>query len=1287
MTIALVNATRGSINTTTGGFDEPIDLPAGASIALGNHLILVAAYDNSSLLGGDPNMFVASSAAVGATAYVDLRGNVWTRLALATNSSLGTDTGTVVDIWISRVQFAYLNGDDITLQFSFTTPAVVARVSEWSGIRPVTYPIVGPISGTGSSTVVGPVGTVTPTAVGQLVIGAGSTELGSASFTGDADVTGGAWVTLVNTTVGAGGAGQTLFSQYKIVTTTAAQDWDATKVGTDDWAALALVLDDYVPANPEFPAGNPNSPCLLGFEGLPTETTSVGLDTGTGYLFEHTVLPDSIGTQDYTMGSEFRSARAISQHAVAYDLYKPGAELIQDEITTVVLPLRTASLSGGAVVSGGGTALAALSTVGGAFVVVPVGGVINLNFQPAELQANFLNSRILRWGIRYVAWKDDGASATPSEGFDLTWRDAGSNNGFGSDTLLSAWLVPNYRRDSRYETRWIGEINPSPRGKGLITATNLKDAAPFSVFDLTEMDGSPVAGATTLVFTGRTAQINFDYFEAVIELAPERREASGIRLLSNAPGAGAPFAFSFGGSPLFAALNSSNRYRTTQSDYVMVVREAEPASPADYYRAQGSGQALFGTTEAAGPSLQLLGYTTPRATLEPQPTLTRAAISNGTFVGMNTEFDQYTLSAVAYDAGNVGLDGPFWPGYRGLGPNGAIQIYTGMAKRMDLQTSGGALYDRIKVLAKPDSLTTGVLTITLEQPLATVLNTVVLTPDQVRAGIPAGSGWFEISVPLSAPGALATGQAYLIFTAASTVTNAAPWYVAAAEPDGGLNRFGYNPDAVNGLTSPWDYAAVLQCTLALPSLALSSASALLLRAADRCVSSTLEIPQLLVSNAALYDRLVAERSIDGGRTWTAIRSGLRSDAGPWLRDTFSRTSVSGWGTADLSSGAWTNASGTATDFTVSAGLGRVASPTTNINRRTYLASPSADVEIYGEISVPEVSSGASVFGYLMTRATADIDNAYLGRLDFATTGLLNVSIRSRVASVETSLSTLDGLFSYAPGDAFSVRFRTVGELLQLRVWRKGSEEPTAWTREITNVALTSANNIGTRSLRNTGNTNVLTSVFYDNIEVSSQDVILDYGVPWDVSPVLYRVTGYRDFDRRAAVSAQVSWAGAPASAPGLAFGLADPEGSLILAYTPAEESSPSTVWNALDPIEIVPLHGVDLQVALRSPERRGLSVSAAVVVDHLTACTTGVADAYGEFVGRGGFALTPVPYDLLRAAERLSRLALQLPGGHTRYVSLDLGPMTIRTQNGVYLAEILLTDVVPPEADPYSVNA
>lgn len=215
-------------------------------------------------------------------------------------------------------------------------------------------------------------------------------------------------------------------------------------------------------------------------------------------------------------------------------------------------------------------------------------------------------------------------------------------------------------------------------------------------------------------------------------------------------------------------------------------------------------------------------------------------------------------------------------------------------------------------------------------------------------------------------------------------------------------------------------------------------------------------------------------------------------------------------------------------------------------------------------------------------------------------------------------------------------------------------------------------------------------------------VVTDYEAPWD-SPqfdaslaVYYRVTGYRDSDRRSVSTISGPWAGTSV-APGAAFGLGSNELGAIVIYTPQDQSTLRLTWSALNPVQMIPLHMQDFQYALRIPENRGLSVSVDVEMSQFQACliTTSSGYAtylaemlanYGEKIGSGRFAMTPRPYEssLLPIFNSIYGWTLKLPGGHTRRVTLQVGDMSITTINGLYAASLNLTDVIPLSADPYS---
>jgi hypothetical protein len=196
-------------------------------------------------------------------------------------------------------------------------------------------------------------------------------------------------------------------------------------------------------------------------------------------------------------------------------------------------------------------------------------------------------------------------------------------------------------------------------------------------------------------------------------------------------------------------------------------------------------------------------------------------------------------------------------------------------------------------------------------------------------------------------------------------------------------------------------------------------------------------------------------------------------------DTFGRTTANGWGSAE-SGQAWTNAGGAAADFSVSGGLGR-HSIATNVSRWTTATAPGADFDLTATVATDVTPTGASHFVYLAGRWTGVNDN-YIVRAEFLTTSAVALTIRKRVAGVETQLAggTVASL-THAANRRFSVRFKASGSSLMAKVWLASADEPTAWTFTITDTDLTEIGSVGFRSILAGGNTNVLPVVAtFDN---------------------------------------------------------------------------------------------------------------------------------------------------------------------------------------------------------------
>lgn len=76
----------------------------------------------------------------------------------------------------------------------------------------------------------------------------------------------------------------------------------------------------------------------------------------------------------------------------------------------------------------------------------------------------------------------------------------------------------------------------------------------------------------------------------------------------------------------------------------------------------------------------------------------------------------------------------------------------------------------------------------------------------------------------------------------------------------------------------------------------------------------------------------------------------------------------------------------------------------------------------------------------------------------------------------------------------------------------------------------------------------------------------------------------------------------------------------------------------------------------------------------------GLSADYVERPGR--FAMAPTPFDDVRNLETYNRLTLKLPGGHTRFVSVDVGGLTVVPVIGLYRADLTLRDTTPVDIYP-----
>lgn len=1084
MAIAFV-ANRASSAVASPGTEESITLATGGAITKGNYLVLFTAYNNSGTAGVDPGMFVAASEAVAAQPYYDSKGNYWFRLAKEVYSPTGAaNDGAVVDVWACRVTGDYVNGDTISLQWSFPVTGLAYILLEYSGVRGISYSVVEPVTATGTSTSIG--GLAIDAEQGQMVIGVSATET-NAAITGDADVTNGAWGAVANVAYNSGTdtTSMTLTLQSKTPNAAGTQTWTATKTGASDWAAVAIVLDPFVDTPFDVTPGNPNEPCVAGPEILPITTIGLTYDTGTEYLFTHQIPPNDYGSHDYRALTVFQatpsntSGSLVQAHTYAFDVYRAGDELARDPIEVYNGALIGAGLGAAATVSGTMSAADALATPGGDHVILPSGNdYVDVLFDASGLTEFYPNHRVLRWGVTYLAWKDDSSPPTPGEGMKFEWRDDDADNGGGAAIGLGYWLVPNYLRDAQYETRWFGEANLAARGKGEIVFTELGWGASFTVNDLSHMDLGDQS-TRIRIYGGQgedllQTDVYLDHIFMVVELIPERRLAAGMRRIVTSPLVTAyTYPAGIDGVPVYTALNS-NTVWTVPSDpepYVLAVREALPASPSDYYAVRTEGGRSIAGNEAVGPPFETRALIIDRPTLRTQPIVRRATLAKGRIAGTPVEMETIYPTITALDWVNGGIEGTFWPTYQADSPGNMPQVFSGTDKTQVIRVDGGVQYDRIKLLLQPDEMTVDDLEVTVERPPGNPIATATVSVADALASADLGFGWREVSVPLNVAVSPAVGS--VTVTLSSSTGEMAPWYVALG--------WGMGPFSTYSNPTRTDYAVVLQCTLATPTVTLGDAVTSMFRPTERCLADDVTLPQITVTNGGSYDWISIERTVNGGMSYQPVAQ-IQVDDGE---------------------------------------------------------SPLSDV------------------------------------------------------------------------------------------------------------------------------------------------VYVDYSAPWDLPSgvIEYRVSGYRDADRIFVQAADVPWTGT-VTAPGAAFGLATSDS--LLAYIPNNGASPLEIsWSPLNPTNIVALHGVDYQVALRAPEERGLSVSVTVLVDHVVACDADADEFAPEAVKPGPQSMTPTPFEQLRALHG-EYVTLILPGGHTRRVILEVGDMTVTVSKGIYIADIKLTDARGETVEPFT---
>lgn len=203
-------------------------------------------------------------------------------------------------------------------------------------------------------------------------------------------------------------------------------------------------------------------------------------------------------------------------------------------------------------------------------------------------------------------------------------------------------------------------------------------------------------------------------------------------------------------------------------------------------------------------------------------------------------------------------------------------------------------------------------------------------------------------------------------------------------------------------------------------------------------------------------------------------------------DEFGRTDTDTWTKAD-SNQTWTNTGGAAADYDVPTGYGRHINPAVSTGHHSVIANTEADGEVLVDLTSAATPTGGSLLGGALQRFT-DANNLYEARVEMTTANVLTLSIRKRVASVETQLGTFTHWRAHAALTYVRVRFQVIGTALKAKMWRVGDPEPDVWQVEVTDSDLSAAGSVGVKSVRAAANTNANAEFRFDNFELLNPQV-------------------------------------------------------------------------------------------------------------------------------------------------------------------------------------------------------
>lgn len=212
---------------------------------------------------------------------------------------------------------------------------------------------------------------------------------------------------------------------------------------------------------------------------------------------------------------------------------------------------------------------------------------------------------------------------------------------------------------------------------------------------------------------------------------------------------------------------------------------------------------------------------------------------------------------------------------------------------------------------------------------------------------------------------------------------------------------------------------------------------------------------------------------------------------PVAGDSFSRSSASGWGAADLG-GSWEYPAGQLSSFSVDGTSGAVQIPSPGLQRQAALTS-TAEVDVAASVLVTpetEITGGFGITSSIQLRRVAP-NTEYRARVRFAPGGTVHLAVtRTSGSSSETLVAgeVLVPELSWAPGHPVAIEAQLWGSsptTLRVRAWDPSGATPTSWHLEASDAtaALQGPGAVGLFTYVGSGSTTGATLVRYDDFAV------------------------------------------------------------------------------------------------------------------------------------------------------------------------------------------------------------